>query len=96
MSLAPTVPAATPRSSALEVLVESESTEWVECLIAVLEGEGRLIEGGWPGTVSEARRRVMAYLRTHPQEPRPDNDEVTNLVDLLYCQAKQLWLRECS
>jgi len=79
----------------MEGLVRVESTEWVDFMIALLEKEGRLIEGGWPGTVSEARRRLIVCLAAHPQEPPPDSSEMGLLVDMLYRQAKQLWLREC-
>lgn len=82
-------------SDGMKGLVESESTKWVEFLVNVLENEGRLVEGGWPGTVSEARSRLMNCLAEQAEDPPQDTGEVTLLVDMLYSKAKQLWLREC-
>lgn len=77
----------------MEGLAEAESAVWVDFLVAALLESGRLIEGGWPGTVSEARRRLMLCLAAHPQDPPPDSGEVKHLVDHLYSQAKQHWHR---
>ena len=82
-------------SEGMKGLVESESTKWVEFLVTLLEKEGRPIEGGWPGTVSEARRRLMTCLAEQAEQPPDDTAEVTILVDMLYSKAKQLWLRQC-
>jgi len=83
-------------SDGMRGLVESESTKWVEFLVTLLENEGRLIEGGWPGTVSEARSRLMVRLAEQTEEAPQDTGEVKILVDMLYSNAKQLWLRQCS
>ncbi len=73
-------------------LIEVESTKWVKFQIAQLKGEGRPIEGGWPGTVTEARRRLMTCLAKQARQPPHDAEEVTLLVDMLYGIAKQQWL----
>jgi hypothetical protein len=79
----------------IDEIVKAESAAWVDFMIALLEKQGRLIEGGWPGTVSEARRRLIVCLAAHPQEPSLDCREMGLLVDLLYRQAKELWLLKC-
>lgn len=79
------------RLHSMERLASAESSLWVEVLVDTLTKSGRLIEGGWPGTVSEARRRLMTCLAAHPQDPPPDSGELSHLVDLLYSQAKQHW-----
>ena len=86
-------PTAALRLDAMEGLAKGESLVWANCLFALLEEEGRLIEGGWPGTVSEARRRLMVCLAAHPPDPPPDSSELDHLVELLYDQAKRHWLR---
>lgn len=91
MSTPPQITLAALRRGALEGLASSESTAWVEFLVASLEKDGRPIEGGWPGTVSEARRRLTLRLMASPQEPAADVSEVNDLVDLLYSEAKRLW-----
>jgi hypothetical protein len=73
-------------------LVEVESTKWVKFQIAQLEGEGRPIEGGWPGTVTEARRRLINCFAKLAKQPSHDAAEVTLLVDMLYGNAKEKWL----
>lgn len=75
-------------------LVESESARWVERMVTLLEGEGRPIEGGWPGTVSEARSRLLTCLAEQAQQPPPDTNDLAILVDMLYSKAKQLWLQQ--
>ncbi len=82
-------------SDAIRGLIEAESTKWVEFQVTLLENEGRPIEGGWPGTVSEARRRLLNCLAEQAEQPPQDTGEVTILVDALYSKAKQLWLRQC-
>jgi hypothetical protein len=82
-------------SDEMRGLVESASTLWVEFLVTLLENEGRPIQGGWPGTVSEARRRLVTCLAEQAEELPQDTSEMTILVDILYSKAKQLWLREC-
>ena len=79
----------------MRALVESESTKWVKFLVAQLESEGRPIEGGWPGKVSEARSRLITCLAEQAEELPQDSAEVTILVDMLYNNAKQLWLQQC-
>lgn len=58
------------RLDAMEGLARGESLAWANFLFAALEKEGRLIEGGWPGTVSEARHRLMVCLAPPPSPYR--------------------------
>ena len=77
----------------LELLAENESIAWVEFLCTRLESEGRLVEGGWPGTISEARRRLMTRVAEHPENVPQDRAEIDRLVDIIYSQAKRRWLQ---
>lgn len=81
-------------SDGMRGIVESESTKWVESMVSLLEDEGRPIEGGWPGTVSEARSRLLTRLAEQKKESPRDSDELAVLVDLLYSQSRQLWLHQ--
>jgi len=76
----------------IEDLAADESAAWVEALFTQFESEGRLIEGGWPGTVSEARRRLMTRIAANPSDA-PERGELDRLVDLIYAKAKQRWLQ---
>jgi|TARA_R110000868_G_scaffold361668_2_gene623688 hypothetical protein len=59
-------------------------------MVKTLESEGRLIEGGWPGTVSEARSRVVSCLAKSSGSPG-DGEEMAVRTDALYREAKRLW-----
>lgn len=63
---------------------------WVDLMVKTLESEGRIIEGGWPGTVSEARSRVVNCLAMTPDGPVA-GEEMTVRTDTLYREAKRLW-----
>lgn len=83
----------TPQTDSMQTELKFESAKWVSLLVKTLEGEGRLIEGGWPGTISEARRRVVNCLALNTQAPATA-EELEGLVDLLYGEAKRLWLAQ--
>lgn len=83
------------QADSLQALLRVEAAEWVELHVKTLESEGRLIEGGWPGTISEARRRVVGCLAVHPQDAA-SKEELAVLVDTIYSEAKRLWLVERS
>ena len=55
---APVSPEAAARRVGLERLAAAEGLAWASFLCAELRAQGRSIAGGWPGTISEARRRV--------------------------------------
>lgn len=59
----PSAPAvAEPRSSMLREASEAIGVRWVLDYSATVQQSGRRIEGGWPGTLPEARGRVLATL----------------------------------
>jgi|ERR1041384_6183451 hypothetical protein len=53
---------AEPRGPLLREASEAIGVTWVLDYSATLERSGRRIEGGWPGTLPEARVRVLASL----------------------------------
>ena len=75
-------------------LAREESREWVERLCAQLVADGREIRGGWPGTVSEARRLVAARLNLESRSCSITitADELTCVVQAVYLAAKKAWL----
>lgn len=56
---------AEPRGRLLREASEAIGVRWVLDYSATVQQSGRRIEGGWPGTLPEARGRVLASL---PQE----------------------------
>ena len=57
--------------------------------------DGRHIEGGWPGTMPEARALVAASLPTalvRRRMPTPTTEEIALAVRAAYDEAKRAWL----
>lgn len=71
-------------------LIDEVSATWVESLSEKLLRDGRRLEGGWPGTLSEARRLTRIRLAA-VSEPTtgPTFDRVVKVV---YDRAKSRWL----
>ncbi len=79
--------------SAGEIVAEL-SQRWVENLATQLTTEGRRLEGGWPGTLSDARQLLTTRLSTPPTElPR---SEFERLAKEIYATAKSQWLQVAS
>jgi hypothetical protein len=55
--------------------------------------EGRRSTGGWPGTLTEARSRVVTLLG---EGDPPSQDELATLAQILYRAARKEWLRDCN
>jgi hypothetical protein len=58
-------------------------------------GEGRVLAGGWPGTVREARVLVAAFLApvlAHYRMPPPTHEEVGWVIYTAYDEARNAWL----
>jgi hypothetical protein len=83
-----------PRSRLLREASEAVGARWVVDYSAAVEESGRRVEGGWPGTIREARGRVLAHL---PQQlsargfqalsPR----EVVLASSMASAEAKRRW-----
>jgi hypothetical protein len=83
-----------PQSTSDEIdpgnLIRQASLEWVEEILSALRAEGRPVEGGWPGTLSEAHRRSRHIARA--MEIAPKSPQLSQLAHTLSRSAKQLWL----
>lgn len=80
---------------ALERRAIADAIAWATAWCDDLAREERPIEGGWPGTLSEARRRVFAVLHGAPG-PRPGADEIEALVKRSYQAARGVWKSRCD
>jgi len=80
-------------SGALERAVEAAGEAWASDWATALRHEGRAIAGGWPGTISEARQRVVACAMGQ-LGPRSNitPDELEALTRRAYEVAKKAWL----
>jgi hypothetical protein len=66
--------------------------DWCEEMLRT----GRAMEGGWPGTLPEARMRVASYFRSELTKLRMaelNADELAAATRSTYEQAKREWLR---
>jgi hypothetical protein len=52
----------------------------------------RAICGGWPGTVSEASRLLVARMNAAAMRTPPEPAEMSRLARLTYTTAKAEWL----
>ena len=74
-----------------EVDAERAGRLWADEVRGAIRLEGRAAAGGWPGTLTEARSRVMAVLRGRlPAEA----EELDRLTRLLYSAARRHWLAD--
>jgi hypothetical protein len=68
---------------------------WAQGWRDQLEREGRAVEGGWPGTIQEARARTTAYFvveLARRRLPSLSNDELTCTARATYDRARRDWL----
>jgi hypothetical protein len=59
-----------------------------------LLGEGRILAGGWPGTVREARGLAIAVLApvlAHHHMSAPTNEELGLVMHAAYGEARRAW-----
>jgi hypothetical protein len=88
---------ATSRRSRDDVLGEAAldaARIWVRQWVEDLERDGRPVEGGWPGTLNEARGRcaeVSARTLARLAMLAPARDEVERFTHITYAEARRLW-----
>jgi hypothetical protein len=69
--------------------------QWAERFCADLRTEGRAVQGGWPGTMAEARAVVRASLQGEISARRRSavtTVELEWLTRIAYASARQDWL----
>jgi hypothetical protein len=70
--------------------------EWAEVWFAALSVQGRVVRGGWPGTLSEARSRTKGYVESQRARigmPRLTHEQLEEMTRTTYHTARRLWLR---
>ena len=70
-------------------------TSWAQGWCKSMQSDGRLVVGGWPGTLAEARARVQGHLGTELARRRMASlsiEELTQATSATYQQAKKDWL----
>ena len=68
--------------------------EWARAMCESLAAQGRSVAGGWPGTVVEARARVLLHLQreltANGQAPLT-GDELAVAASQTYTRARAEW-----
>jgi hypothetical protein len=81
----------------LRARAELTGLEWAERWFERVEREQRLVAGGWPGTMSEARAQVVhalvPWLRERGQWPTADVTNFEATARVLYVAARAAWLQ---
>jgi hypothetical protein len=68
---------------------------WARTVCDSINREGRVIAGGWPGTLVEARARISSHLHDELSVRRMkalEPEELEQAVNATYARAKQEWL----
>jgi hypothetical protein len=68
---------------------------WARVLCEMMQAQGRPIEGGWPGTISEARARVHSHIDralVGRGLPWMTEEELATATSAAYSRAKRDWL----
>lgn len=87
------------RDVVLEETAGQAARAWTSSLFGALAGDGRPVEGGWPGTVPEARGRIAAFAaRTLEGMSLPPltSDELSHLTRITYEEARRIWRAEAG
>jgi hypothetical protein len=87
-------------SAAREIVLEqaalAAAQAWTTAFRVSLEAEGRNVEGGWPGTLSEARVRATAHVATVLDKRSMTAltyEEIGRVARITYDEARRSWTR---
>lgn len=85
------------RQTLLHHTAVDEGRRWFETWREELRSQGRQMEGGWPGTIGEARALVSASLGAllaRRRLPCATLEELGAAARTTYTEAKRAWLDE--
>src|SRR5450432_1890168 len=87
------------RSEKRQALLDAEplalGSSWARVWCKSMQTDGRLVVGGWPGTLAEARARVQGHLGGELARRRMASlsiEELAQATSATYQQAKKDWL----
>jgi len=87
------------RSEKRQALLDAEpltlGSSWARVWCKSMQTDGRLVVGGWPGTLAEARARVQGHLGgelARRRMPSLSIEELTAATSAAYQRAKRDWL----
>lgn len=76
----------TAEHASLKPIATAIGEAWAQEMVRALRHDERDIVGAWPGTISEAKMRVLAHLNTL------DLDVLTDLARVAIVAARREWL----
>jgi len=87
------------RSDRRQILLTEEplllGSSWAQVWCKSMQSDGRLVVGGWPGTLAEARARIQGHLGgelARRRMPALSIEELAAATSATYQQAKKDWL----
>lgn len=87
------------RSDRRQTLLNEEplllGSSWAQVWCKTMQSDGRLVVGGWPGTLAEARARIQGHLGgelVRRRMPALSVEELALATSATYQQAKKDWL----
>ena len=87
------------RSDRRQTLLTEEplllGSSWAQVWCKSMQSDGRLVVGGWPGTLAEARARTQGHLGgelARRRMPALSIEELAAATNATYQQAKKDWL----
>lgn len=87
------------RSDLRQTLLTEEplslGSSWAQVWCKTMQSDGRLVVGGWPGTLAEARARIQGHLGgelARRRMPALSLEELATATSATYQQAKKDWL----
>ena len=88
------IAAGTSRSNVLDEAALVAARTWVRQWVDELAREGRPVEGGWPGTMKEARGRcadLSTRMLARSSMGAPVREELDRITHITYAEARRLW-----
>src|SRR4051812_40182217 len=85
------------RGNLLDQAALEAARSWTRAYCAELAREGRRVEGGWPGTIREARTRAAveaARVLSKESMVALTHDELDRLARSTYDEARRSWGRK--
>ena len=87
----------TQRGALLEAAAASEGAAWAAWWLDEMRRQARPVCGGWPGTLSEARRRMVKRIAAELGVSfAPTAAELDSATRAAYGQAKRDWNLSCE
>lgn len=86
------------RDALLDRAAREAARDWTLAYRDELAREGRVVEGGWPGTMPEARARSAARAGSLLLERRMSElayDERARVARITYDEARRCWRSAC-